>query len=133
MKTREDVLSFLKKTGTYYLATNDGDQPRVRPFGTINEFDGSLYIQTGKCKSVSKQLHADPKLEICAFDGETWLRVKAEAEEDDRREARKSMLDAYPELRKMYNEDDGNTEVFRLKNATAIFSSFTAAPETVIF
>ena len=133
MKTREDVLSFLKKTGTYYLATNDGVQPRVRPFGTINEFDGSLYIQTGKCKSVSKQLHADPKLEICAFDGETWLRVTAEAEEDDRREARKSMLDAYPELRKMYNEDDGNTEVFRLKNATAIFSSFTAAPETVIF
>ena len=133
MKTREDVLSFLKKTGTYYLATDDGGQPRVRPFGTINEFDGTLYIQTGKCKSVSKQLHADPKLEICAFDGETWLRVTAEAEEDDRREARKSMLDAYPELRNMYNEDDGNTEVFRLKNATAIFSSFTAASETVIF
>lgn len=133
MKTKEDVLRFLKKAGTYYLATLDGAQPRVRPFGTINEFEGKLYIQTGKKKSVSLQIHKNPKIEICAFKDGVWLRVAADAVEDDRREARKSMLDAYPELRNMYDEDDGNTEVFALENATAVFSSFTAPDESLTF
>lgn len=129
----EKVLEFLKEAGTYYLATVDGDQPRVRPFGTINLFEGKLYIQTGKAKDVSKQIHANPKVEICAFKDGDWIRVAGELVEDDRREARASMLDAYPDLRRMYNEDDGNTEVFYLQNAKAIFSSFTKAPETVEF
>ncbi len=133
MKTKEDVLRFLKEAGTYYLATLDGTQPRVRPFGTINEFEGKLYIQTGKKKSVSLQIHKNPKIEICAFKDGVWLRVAADAVEDDRREARKSMLDAYPELRNMYDEDDGNTEVFALENATAVFSSFTAPDESLTF
>ena len=127
------VLEFLKEAGAYYLATVDGDQPRVRPFGTINLFEGKLYIQTGKAKDVSKQIHANPKVEICAFKDGDWIRVAGELVEDDRREARASMLDAYPDLRRMYNEDDGNTEVFYLKNAKATFSSFTKAPETVEF
>lgn len=129
----EKTAAFLKEAGTYYLATTDGDQPRVRPFGTANIFDGKLYIQTGKSKDVSKQLHANPKAEICAFKDGSWLRVACELIEDDRREARESMLNAYPQLRAMYNEDDGNTEVFYLKNATATFSSFTAAPEVETF
>ncbi|SNU05012.1 Uncharacterized protein, pyridoxamine 5'-phosphate oxidase (PNPOx-like) family [Lachnospiraceae bacterium] len=129
----ERVAKFLKEAGTYYLATVDGDQPRVRPFGTINIFDGKLYIQTGKVKPVSKQLHTNPKAEICAFKDGAWLRVSGELIEDDRREARESMLNAYPELRNMYSEDDGNTEVFYFQNATAVFSSFTAAPEIVNF
>ena len=129
----EKVAKFLKEVGTYFLATVDGDQPRVRPFGTINIFDGKIYIQTGKVKAVSKQLHANPKAEICAFKDGTWLRVSGELIEDDRREARESMLNAYPDLRNMYSEDDGNTEVFYIKNATATFSSFTAAPETIEF
>ena len=129
----ERVAKFLKEAGTYYLATVDGDQPRVRPFGTINIFDGKLYIQTGKVKPVSKQLHTNPKAEICAFKDGVWLRVAGELIEDDRREARESMLNAYPELRNMYSEDDGNTEVFYFQNATAVFSSFTAAPEIVNF
>ena len=129
----ERVEKFLKEAGTYYLATVDGDQPRVRPFGTINLFEGKLYIQTGKAKDVSKQIHANPKVEICAFKGGDWLRVAATLVEDDRREARKSMLDAYPDLRNMYSEDDGNTEVFYLKDAAATFSSFTKAPEEVKF
>jgi uncharacterized pyridoxamine 5'-phosphate oxidase family protein len=132
-KAMEKVLEFLKEAGTYYLATVDGDQPRVRPFGTINLFEGKLYIQTGKAKDVSKQIHANPKVEICAFKDGDWIRVAGELVEDDRREARASMLDAYPDLRRMYNEDDGNTEVFYLKNAKATFSSFTKAPETVEF
>ena len=121
----EKVVQFLKDAQTFYLATVDGDQPRVRPFGTANVYDGKLYIQTGKVKDVSKQLHKNPKAEICAFKDGVWLRVAGELIEDDSFEARKSMLDAYPELRAMYSEDDGNTEVFYFKNATATFSSFT--------
>ena len=129
----ERVEKFLKDAGTYYLATVDGDQPRVRPFGTIHIFEGKLYIQTGKVKDVSKQLHANPKAEICAFKDGQWIRVAGELVEDDRIEAKKSMLDAYPELQAMYKADDGNTEVFYFKNATATISSFTAPPETIVF
>lgn len=129
----EKVCAFLKSAGTYYLATVEGDQPRVRPFGTAHIFEGKLYIQTGKVKPVSRQLAANPKCEICAFHKGQWLRLAGELVEDDRVEARKSMLDAYPNLRNMYDENDGNTQVFYLKNATATFSSFTAAPETYTF
>ena len=125
------VVDFLKNAEVYYLATVEGDQPRVRPFGTAHVFEGKLYIQTGKVKSVSKQIHANPKVEICAFKDGQWLRVAGELVEDDRREARQSMLDAYPSLQGMYSADDGNTEVFYFKDATATFSSFTSAPETV--
>ena len=129
----ERVCKFLKDAGTYYLATVEGDQPRVRPFGTAHIFEGRLYIQTGKAKPVSGQLMANPKAEICAFHNGTWVRIAGELVEDDRVEARKSMLDAYPSLRKMYDENDGNTQVFYFKNATATFSSFTSAPETIEF
>ncbi len=129
----EKAAKFLKEAETYYLATVDGDQPRVRPFGTVNIFDGRLYIQTGKVKDVSKQIHKNPKVEICAFKGGEWLRVAGELVEDDRLEARQSMLDAYPSLQGMYKADDGNTEVFYLKNATATLSAFTHAPETWTF
>jgi uncharacterized pyridoxamine 5'-phosphate oxidase family protein len=129
----ERVLEFLKQAGTYYLATVEGDQPRVRPFGTAHIFEGKLYIQTGRVKPVSKQLAANPKAEICAFKDGVWLRVACELIEDDRFEARKSMLDAYPNLRGRYDENDGNTQVLYLKNAVATFSSFTAEPETVEF
>ncbi|MBE5924734.1 MAG: NimC/NimA family protein [Lachnospiraceae bacterium] len=129
----EKVLQFLKDAGTYYLATVEGDQPRVRPFGTANVFEGKLYIQTGKSKNVSKQIHANPKVEVSAFKDGVWIRIAGELVEDDRREARASMLDAYPNLRAMYSEDDGNTEVLYFKNAEATFYSFTGAPETVKF
>ena len=127
------VLEFLKKAGVYYLATVEGDQPRVRPFGTVNEFEGKIYVQTGKVKPTSHQLSKNPKAEICAFcDGE-WVRVACELVEDDRFEAKKSMLDAYPNLRGMYDEKDGNTQVLYMKNAVATFSAFGKAPEKVEF
>ena len=129
----EKVCEFLKSAETYYLATVEGDQPRVRPFGTANIFEGKLYIQTGKVKPTSKQLLANPKAEICAFHNGVWVRVAGELIEDDRVEARKSMLDAYPNLRGMYDENDNNTQVFYFRNAVATFSSFTAAPEVVEF
>lgn len=129
----ERVLDFLKNAKTYYLATVEGDQPRVRPFGTIHLFEGKLYIQMGKVKNVSKQLAANPKAELCACMDGTWLRVACTLVEDDRLEAKKAMLDAYPHLRRMYDENDGNTQVFYLKDAVATFSSFTAPAETVEF
>lgn len=127
------VYDFIKKCGTYYLATVDGDQPRVRPFGTILLFEDKLYIQTGKSKDVSRQIQANPKAEICCFAEGTWLRVAGELVRDDRKEVKKAMLDDYPELRGMYSEDDDNTEVLYFKNATATFASFTAAPEVINF
>lgn len=92
-KNLERVTEFLKKAEVYYLATVDGDQPRVRPFGTAHIFEGRLYIQTGKIKDVSRQLLANPKAEICAFMNGEWIRVAGELVEDDRVAARQSMLD----------------------------------------
>ena len=117
----EEVCKFLKECGTYYLATVEGDQPRVRPFGTAHIFEDRLYIQTGKKKDVAHQIAKNPKVEICGFKNGTWLRVAATLVEDDRSEARASMLDAYPELKKMYAPDDGNTVVYYLKDAKATF------------
>lgn len=133
MNSINDVYDFLKKAETYYLATAEGDQPRVRPFGTVDLFEGKLCIQTGKKKDVSEQLHANPKAEICAFKDGTWVRVSGKLIEEPSREAKKHMLDAYPELRSMYDEDDGNTEIFYFSEATAELSSFTAAHEVVEF
>lgn len=129
----QEVYDFLKAAGTYYLATVEGDQPRVRPFGTVAIFDGKLYIQTGKIKPTSHQLHANPKAEICAFMNGKWIRVAGKLIADERREAKKHMLDEYPNLRGMYNEDDGNTEVFHFEDATATFCSFGEAPREIKF
>ena len=127
------VLVFLKNAEVYYLATVEGDQPRVRPFGTINEFEGKLYIQTGKVKPTSHQLAANPKAEICAFKDGEWIRIACELTPDDHFEAKKSMLDAYPNLRHMYDENDGNTQVFYMKNVVATISSFGGAPVVIEF
>ena len=129
----ERVCNFLKEAGVYYLATVEGNQPRVRPFGTAHIFEGKLYIQTGKVKPTSKQLAVNPKAEISAFHNGTWIRLSGELVEDDRTEARKSMLDAYPDLRHMYHEDDGNTQVLYFQNATATFYAFGGTPETITF
>ena len=129
----ERIVEFLKSSGAYYLATVEGDQPRVRPFGTAHIFEGKLYIQTGKIKPVSKQIHANPKVEICAFRDGEWLRIAGELVEDDRREAKKHMLDNYPHLRGMYSEDDDNSEVLYFEDAEAVFASFGGAPRTIKF
>ena len=129
-----EVYEFLKKCGVYYLATVEGDQPRVRPFGTYDVFEGKLYIQTGLVKPVAKQIAANPKVELSAMspDG-AWIRITAEAVLDDNIAAQTHMLDAYPSLQAMYKPGDGNTAVYYLKNATATISSFTAAPRTITF
>ncbi len=129
----QEVYEFLKKSGTYYLATAEGDQPRVRPFGTAHIFEDKLYIQTGRSKPVSHQIAANPKVEICAFTGGQWLRIAATLVDDPRIEAEQSMMDAYPQLAGRYAAGDGNTQVLYLKDATATFSSFTGEPRVVTF
>ncbi len=133
MSPIEKVYNFLNEAGVYYLATEDGDQPRVRPFGTVLLSKGRLYIQTGKIKDVSKQIKADPKVEVCTFKDGTWLRVAGELENDDDHEVKVAMLEKMPELKAMYSADDDNMQMLYFKNAKATFSSFTAAPETVEF
>lgn len=133
MAAIDEVCTFLKEVGTYYLATTEGDQPRVRPFGTAHIFEGKLYIQTGKKKDVSKQIEANPKFEICGFAKGTWVRVTGRLVEDPREEAQQSMLDAYPSLSRMYAVGDGNTVVYYIEDGEATFSSFTAEPRVLTF
>ena len=128
-----EVYEFLKSAGTYYLATLEGSQPRVRPFGTIDLYDGRLYIQTGKRKPVADQLKANPNIELSAMLNGRWIRLSAEAVLDERIEAQTHMLDSYPSLKAMYAPGDGNTEVYWLRNATASICSFTAEPEVYQF
>ena len=129
----EKICNFLKEAGVYYLATVEGNQPRVRPFGTALLYEGKLYIQTGKVKPVSKQLAANPKAEICAFKDGVWIRIAGELVNDDRVEVKKAMLDEYSNLRGMYDEHDDNTQVLYFKNGVATFSSFTAPAEVIEF
>lgn len=131
----QEVYEFLKSCGTYYLATAEGDQPRVRPFGTIDLFEGKLYFQTGKSKHVADQLKANTKIEISGMVPEgKWIRLQAEAVLDEGNIAAQThMLEAYPSLKAMYTPGDGNTEVYYLKNAVAQICSFTEAPKTITF
>lgn len=132
-KDLERIVKFLDEVGTYYLATLDGDKPRVRPFGTILLYEDKIYIQTGKVKDVSKQIAKNPNVEICAFKDGAWLRLAGRLVNDDRREVKKAMLDKMPSLRSMYSEDDDNTQVLYFENGVATFASFTQAPETIKF
>ena len=129
----QSVYEFIKKCGVYYLATVEVDQPRVRPFGTINIFEGKLYIQTGTVKPVSKQIAANPKVELSCFDDATWLRLSGTLVNDDRLAPKEDMLNHYPELKAMYSASDDNTQVLYFKDAKAVFSSFTAPPKVVEF
>lgn len=134
-KGMAEVFQFVKDCGYYMIATVDGDQPRVRPFGTINIFEGKLYIQTGHKKKVAKQIAANGKIEICAYDEKkhTWIRIAGTLVEDVRVEAKRDMLDHYPELRKMYDEGDDNTAVFFFTDATAVISCFTEPDREIRF
>lgn len=129
----EEVYKFLREANTYYLATIEGDQPRVRPFGTVDIFQNRLYIQTGKSKAVSEQMQINSNIEICAFMNNEWLRIEAKAVRDENQEAKQHMLDSYPSLQKMYSATDDNTEVLYLDHAKATFYSFTGQPRTISF
>ncbi|MDR2492073.1 MAG: pyridoxamine 5'-phosphate oxidase family protein [Coriobacteriales bacterium] len=125
----DEVYEFLKKVQVYYLATADGDQPRVRPFGTVDIFEGKLNIQTGKSKDLFRQVLANPLVEISGFDGTVWLRLAATAVPDERIEAQEHLLAAYPQLAAMYTPGDGNSVVLTLTNAVAKFYSMETMAE----
>lgn len=127
----KEVLDFVKECGVYYLATIDGDIPRVRPFGTLEIFEDKLYIQTGKSKDVYKQIEKNNNVELCAFNNGRWIRITGKLIPDDRREAKKDMLDKNPSLRGMYNEDDDNTIVLYFESFKAVISSFTEPPKVI--
>ena len=129
----EEVYDFLKECGVFFLATEDGEQPRVRPFGAINVYEGKLYIQTGKIKNVSKQMQDNPNVELCGYVDGKWIRVEGTVVRDERIEAKESMLDANPELKSIYSADDDNTEVLYFANGKATFSSFTEPPRVIEF
>ena len=129
----QEVHDFLKKCNTYFIATVDGDKPKVRPFGTVNIYEGKLYIQTGKVKDVSKQIMKNPHIAICAMTGDEWIRIEATVVEDERVEVKQSMLDAYPDLKSMYSATDDNNQVLYLKNARATIASFSHVPSVIEF
>lgn len=129
----QEVYEFLKRAKTYFIATVDGDQPSVRPFGTANIFEDKLYIQTGKSKNVSKQMMKNPKISICAMDGGDWIRIHAKVVEDDRVEAKQSLLDAYPHLKNRYSATDDNNQVLYLTDAVATISSRTGESKVINF
>ncbi len=136
MTAINEVYEFLKKAGTYYLATVDkNNQPHVRPFTSYDIIDGKLFIQTSNQKDVFEQMITNPKIEICAMSKGQWIRVMAEAEHIDNVDTRKRMLDDVPELRNVfkYDENDGKCAVLCLNKGTATFYSFTDAPKTVEF
>ena len=130
----EKVYNYLNDSGTYYLATVDGNKPQVRPFGTILLDDGKLYIQTGKGKRVVQQLSANPNAQICACKNDgTWIRVSAELVPDNRREIKEKMLEKMPVLKNMYSAEDDSMQMYWLKDGEACICSFAAAPETIQF
>ena len=129
----QEVYEFLKSCGTYYLATVEGDQPRVRPFGTVAVFEGKLYIQTGKVKDVAKQMKANGKVELSGMADNKWIRVTATAVLDDNLAAQAHMLEGYPTLKAQYQPGDGNTEVYYLADATAQICSFAEPAKTIRF
>lgn len=129
----EEVYEFLKKCNTFYLATEEGDQPRVRPFGALNIFEGKLYLQTGKKKNVSKQIQINPKVEVCGMTAGKWIRVEGKLIRDDRREAKADMIEKNPSLKSMYSADDDNTEVLYFKDAKATIYSFAGEEKVIEF
>lgn len=129
-----EVLDYLKACGTFYLATTEGDQPRVRPFGAVCGFEGKIYITTNNKKKVFDQMKKNPKIEISGMNKGTWIRLEAEAVHDGRREARVAMMeDNKAALSKLYSIDDGIFEVLYLENATATIFSFTDEPKVIKF
>jgi uncharacterized pyridoxamine 5'-phosphate oxidase family protein len=129
----QEVHDFLKKCGIYYLATVDGNQPHVRPFGTINLFEGRLYCLTDRTKEVAKQILKNPKVEISGFDGENWLRLTTKLVEDPRLAPKVSMLKAYPELKQMYTAEGENTMALYMTDATAIINGIDGTVKTIQF
>lgn len=131
----EEVQAYLKECGAFFIATVDGDQPRVRPFGVSEIIDGRLYIMTGKVKDVYKQMAANGKVEICALkrNGSEWMRLSGTLVNDETLAVKEEFLNRNQGLKAMYKADDDNMAVLYITNATARFCSFAAPERKVSF
>lgn len=131
----EEVFEFLKRCGTYYLATLDGEQPRVRPFGSYAVFNGKLYIETAHYKPVAHQIDTHPLVEICAFDDQSkWVRIACRLVADESYEAKHAFLEQMPELRDLgYDEEGDKMAIYYMTDAEATFSSYTDESRIIRF
>ena len=131
----KEVQDYLKECGAFFIATTDGDQPRVRPFGVSEIINDRLYIMTGKVKDVYKQMAANGKFEICALkkSGSEWMRLSGVLVNDETLSVKEEFLNRNESLKSMYKADDDNMAVLYIKDATARFFSFTAPERTVQF
>lgn len=123
------IVQALKETGVFYVATLEGDQPRVRPFGGVIDYNGKAYFCTNNTKACFRQLLANPKAEICGMkpDG-SWVRVSGRLIREDNDAIRAAFLEAAPGLRNRYSVGDGLFEVFRLEDAAAYLYTMAADP-----
>lgn len=127
-----EVVEYLKSCGTFYLATSEGGQAHVRPFGAVCDFEGKLYFVTNNQKKVYQQMKENEKVEICGMHKGTWIRVEGEVKEDLRREARAAMMDANTAaLSSMYTVDDNLMTVFYFEHGVAAIYSFTSEPKVI--
>ena len=131
----KEVQAYLKECGAFFIATVDGDQPRVRAFGVSEIIDGRLYIMTGKVKDVFKQMAANGKFEICALkpSGSEWMRVSGTLVNDETLSVKETFLERNPSLKAMYKADDDNMAVLYITNGVARFCSFAAPERKVAF
>ncbi|MBQ2522750.1 MAG: pyridoxamine 5'-phosphate oxidase family protein [Prevotella sp.] len=131
----KEVQAYLKECGAFFIATVDGDQPRVRAFGVSEIIDGRLYIMTGKVKDVFKQMAANGKFEICALkpSGSEWMRVSGTLVNDETLSVKETFLERNPSLKAMYKADDDNMAVLYITNGVARFCSFAAQERKVAF
>ena len=126
------VVEELKKVKIFYIATVEDDQPRVRPFSSIAEFESNAYICTGKHKEIYSQISKNPKIELSGmYDGGTWLRVSATLELDERIEAQEAVLNDPTGPSQLYKPNDGRFVVYKLTNVKALKYNFYAAPEEI--
>ena len=126
------VVEELKKVKVFYIATVENDQPRVRPFSSVAEFEDNAYICCGNYKEIYKQISANPKIELCGmYDGGTWLRVSAIAVEDNRVEVQQAVLDDSTGPKQLYKAGDGRFVTYKLTEVKALKYNFYAAPEEV--
>ena len=126
------VFEFLQSAGTFYLATVEGDQPRVRPYGAMMLYEDKIYIMAFGLTNATRQIAANPKAEICAFKGMT-LRIECKLVEDNRPETQKALIEKMPVLKPALGENGENGIMYYLADATATFFKMMEPIETVKF
>lgn len=134
MSPIQKVDEYLEKTGVWYLATEDGDQPKVRPIGFRMLLDGKIYFGVGKHKDVYKQMVANPNVEIAATLEGSFLRYYGKAVFESDQELAEKAKQLAPFLQDIYNEKTGfELKIFHLSPAVAEFRNMVEVEESFSF